>query len=144
MSVRRGGDAPSEVSEEEEENYTEEEYFEEEETYNEDNTYSLRSDNEEGIDCDGSDMDSMFPEEEEAYDYKGNAGVESVTSETPSERRSSGRGGSGGRGSSRRDSSPKQGYKSTKNRRGTKERFDAPEMLAISDDSASTNSSNPL
>jgi len=134
-------DAPSEVSEEEEEeDYTEEEYFEEEETYDEENTYSLRSDNEEGIDCDGSDMDSMFPEEEEAYDYKGNAGVESVTSETPSERRSSGRGGSGGRGSSRRDSSPKQGYKSTKNRRGTKERFDAPEMLAISDDSASTNS----
>jgi len=132
-------DAPSEVSEEddEEEDSTEDEDFEEEEeTYDEENAYGERSEEEEGIDCDGSDLDSMFPEEEEGIDYKGNAGVESVTSETPSERRSSGRRGRGGG----RGSSPKQVYKSSKSRRGAAERFDAPEMVGISDDSASTNS----
>jgi len=130
-------DAPSEVSEEED-STEDEDFEEEEETYDEENAYGERSEEEEeeGIDCDGSDLDSMFPEEEEGIDYKGNAGVESVTSETPSERRSSGRRGRGGG----RGSSPKQVYKSSKSRRGATERFDAPEMVGISDDSASTNS----
>lgn len=130
-------DAPSELSEEEEEDSTTEEEDIEEETYDEENTHSERSDKEkEVIHCDGSYMDSMFSEEEEAYNYKDNAGVESVASETPSER-SSGRRGGGDRG---RGNSPKQGRKSTKNRSGTAERVDAPEMVEVSDDSASTNS----